>query len=58
MLVYYLWLYIEQFWFVSLQLGKMINEDTVFLDIPKFVTGMGAEEFRDDIFEDIAGSSS
>ena len=58
MLVCYLWLCITQFWFVSLQLGRMISEDTVFLDIPKFITGMGAEEFSDDIFEDITGSAS
>jgi len=36
---------------ITMMLGKMIKEETVFLDISKFVTSMGDEEFRDDVFE-------
>jgi len=38
---------------ITMMLGKMINEETVFLDISKFVTSMGDEEFRDDVFEGV-----
>ena len=43
--------------FFALQLGKMINDDSVFLDIPRFFIDMDKEVLaEEDVFDVITGN--